>query len=199
MLTQTTEQLEPGRITRHTVHENGTRLSYSEVMDRWITDSQFCQAFIELLNASPYEAYRWETPPVTKETIERPFEYAMISSPGFAKRKTDSKTYQEYFTDSDSHSGIVTFSNLRGDATLVVPSPRTSKDVYGHLAAFMRGAPEDQRETLWKVIGQTMRSNLSDQPCWLSTAGGGVAWLHVRIDSIPKYYCCPEFKRFSVS
>ncbi|MGI9175867.1 MAG: DUF6940 family protein [Rhodothermales bacterium] len=23
---------------------------------------------------------------------------------------------------------------------------------------------------------------------WLSTAGGGVSWLHVRLDSRPKYY-----------
>jgi len=25
-------------------------------------------------------------------------------------------------------------------------------------------------------------------PTWLSTAGGGVAWLHVRLDTRPKYY-----------
>jgi hypothetical protein len=26
------------------------------------------------------------------------------------------------------------------------------------------------------------------QPIWLSTAGMGVAWLHIRLDERPKYY-----------
>ncbi len=31
-------------------------------------------------------------------------------------------------------------------------------------------------------------------PLWLSTAGGGVAWLHVRLDSRPKYYGYSPYK-----
>jgi tRNA G26 N,N-dimethylase Trm1 len=35
---------------------------------------------------------------------------------------------------------VVVFSSLRGDATLIVPSPRTDIDTYGHLAGFVRQA-----------------------------------------------------------
>ncbi len=50
--------------------------------------------------------------------------------------------------------------------------------------------------TNFGMIVSDMRPNLveyvlgmiSDRPIWLSTAGGGVAWLHVRLDSTPKYY-----------
>jgi len=33
-----------------------------------------------------------------------------------------------------------------------------------------------------------VRQRLGERRLWISTAGGGVAWLHVRLDSSPKYY-----------
>ena len=125
---------------------------------------------------------------MSRALIDRPFEFVLIASPGFATRATDKDTYSEYFVDDDDDFGVVTFPNLRGDSTLIVPSPRTAEDVYGHLAAFVRGAMKEQSDALWRVVGVTMKSLIGDRPVWLSTAGGGVAWLHVRIDSRPKYY-----------
>ena len=83
---------------------------------------------------------------------------------------------------------LPTFANLSGDATLIVPSPRTSEDAYGHFASFLRKAPVMQINTMWQKIGDVVLGTISDRPLWLSTAGGGVAWLHVRLDSSPKYY-----------
>ena len=39
-----------------------------------------------------------------------------------------------------------------------------------------------------------MGENLCEQPRWLSTAGMGIPWVHVRIDSYPKYYRFPPYK-----
>ncbi len=33
-----------------------------------------------------------------------------------------------------------------------------------------------------------MLARLNSKPVWLSTAGAGVSWLHVRLDDKPKYY-----------
>lgn len=33
-----------------------------------------------------------------------------------------------------------------------------------------------------------MTARVGTRPVWLSTAGAGVAWLHVRLDDRPKYY-----------
>jgi hypothetical protein len=33
-----------------------------------------------------------------------------------------------------------------------------------------------------------MQQRVSASPLWLSTAGMGVSWLHLRLDSRPKYY-----------
>ncbi len=71
---------------------------------------------------------------------------------------------------------------------MVVPRPLAADSAYGHLSAFVRGAPEAQRAELWKVVGATMQKRISDRAVWLSTAGAGVPWLHVRLDDRPKYY-----------
>ena len=111
----------------------------------------------------------------------------MLDSPGLA-RTPDTKTYANYFTGDGADEGVMTFENLGKDALLVVPSPRGPDSAYGHLAAFVRGAPELQKIAFWRVVGRTVQQNLTDRPLWISTAGGGVAWFHVRLDSYPKYY-----------
>jgi hypothetical protein len=43
---------------------------------------------------------------------------------------------------------------------------------------------------LWSAVGRTVASRraASVDPVWVSTAGLGVHWLHVRLDDRPKYY-----------
>ena len=71
---------------------------------------------------------------------------------------------------------------------MVVPCPLADPSAYGHLAAFIRHAPEEQRDALWRRIGEAMAQRVGMKPVWLSTAGAGVSWLHVRLDDRPKYY-----------
>jgi hypothetical protein len=49
-------------------------------------------------------------------------------------------------------------------------------------------APEPQKHALWMLVGVAMQRRLNNRPVWLSTAGAGVSWLHVRLDDRPKYY-----------
>ena len=42
--------------------------------------------------------------------------------------------------------------------------------------------------------GQAIRENLGPIPRWLSTAGLGVPWLHLRLDTRPKYYQYGPYK-----
>jgi len=46
----------------------------------------------------------------------------------------------------------------------------------------------------WKLVGGAMERRLGPRPVWLSTAGGGVAWLHVRLDDRPKYYGYAQYR-----
>ena len=87
------------------------------------------------------------------------------------------------------HTGPVgRFSNFSGDAMLVVPAPLDANTDYSHLAAFVRGAPVSQQRAFWQAVGEAVRGSLSERVLWLSTSGLGVYWLHVRLDSRPKYY-----------
>ena len=180
--------IEPDRITRYTLKHDTAALSFSDVLDLWISDSDFRRYFTQLLADSPFSAYRWETHALTVSNATQAFQFVLLNSPGFCSRTTDQTTYNSYFTADNTDHGIVSFANINGDATLVVPSPRTTIDAYGHLAAFIRGAPRPQLDAFWRIVSNCVQSRIGRSPLWLSTAGGGVAWLHVRVDSRPKYY-----------
>ena len=82
---------------------------------------------------------------------------------------------------------VATFWNLGGDAMLVAPCPEESGN-FAHLASFTATASAERQDALWKAVGDALALRIGPQPLWLSTAGHGVAWLHVRLDSRPKYY-----------
>ncbi len=72
---------------------------------------------------------------------------------------------------------------------LVVPSPRAAPAAT-HLAAFVRSAAADVIDELWSAVALAVahRRAAKPDPVWVSTAGLGVYWLHVRLDDRPKYY-----------
>lgn len=142
---------------------------------------------IAALIATPFAAYRWETPAVTTETLDRPFEFVCVASPGLTPH-ADRAPFATHFTAARAGADVVAFRNLGGDAVLVVPCPRSDDRVYAHLGSFMRDAAGAQHHALWREVGVQMGARVGDRPVWLSTAGAGVAWLHLRLDDRPKYY-----------
>ena len=81
-------------------------------------------------------------------------------------------------------------------AFLVVPTDRNKTMRYGHIADFVRHAPSNQIIKFWQTVGTQMANHVGQSPQWLSTAGLGVHWLHIRIDSRPKYYRYAPYKMF---
>jgi hypothetical protein len=194
MFEATIDNIEPNRVTRYLLTRNGAALTFADVLDLWESDGVFRNYYTRLLADSAFAAYRWETPALTSSNATRRFEFVLLNTPGFCSRNTDQTAFHGYFTDDDTDDGVVSFSNLGGDATLVVPSPRAHISAYGHLAAFIRQGPEPQLDAFWRVVGRSAKSRIGHSPLWLSTAGGGVAWLHVRLDSRPKYYGYSPYK-----
>jgi len=166
--------------------------TYRDVIDAWRTDPGFCAWLNDVLAGAPFHAFRWETPAVTTSTVDRPFEMVLVDSPGL-DRTPDPDAFADHLERATSEH-VVTFSNLGGDATLVVPRHSASPSAYGHIAAFVRGALEAQRLALWRAVGDAMSRRLGSKPVWLSTAGAGVPWLHVRLDDRPKYYGYTPFR-----
>lgn len=195
MFDATLETIEPGKIVKYHVTHDGLPLTFREVLELWQADAAFVTHYNQLLAAAEFSGYRWETPSVSTGTLNRTFEFVLLNCSGFCSRRTDQVTYKSYFTSEEADGGVVAFDNLSGDARLIVPSPRTDISAYGHLAAFVRNGPPQQLGEFWRVVGQEVQNQISGGPLWLSTAGGGVAWLHVRLDSSPKYYGYSPFKK----
>ena len=178
------EELAHGRVVN--VDFQNRPAKFSEVLRRWQDDPVFRSFFIALLADAPFSAFRWETPPITAASVERPFEFVLLNSPGLASQP-DPDAFAEHFRGQKS-GDVVSFPNLNSDAILVVPRPVGPVSAYGHLASFVRKAPDSQKHSLWRLVGELMERGLGPRPVWLSTAGAGVSWLHVRLDQRPKYY-----------
>jgi hypothetical protein len=181
--------------------EKEISLTYRQVLKYLIEDQQFRIKFIEELKSIPMESFYWECPPLTSETAEKPFEFVVIKA-RLHLTKTNYQSFEKYFINCEEN--IVSFQNIGKDATLVVPCPIfTGGSVinYGHFAEFLRNAPANQIEALLIKIGQVgidqfrQSATRTKRPIWLSTSGGGVPWLHIRFDSIPKYYNWAPYKR----
>jgi hypothetical protein len=180
------ETLDGVRGLRYFIDLNTKPATFREVINGWQNDIDFCAMYNQLLANSSYSAFRWETPSATNDTLDKPFEFVLLDNPSLA-RQPDPDAFASYY-QKFPEKDIVEFANLGGDAILIVPSPKTDVSAYGHLAAFVRNAPSSQCKSLWRSVGNAMVQRVGTKPVWLSTAGGGVSWLHVRLDDRPKYY-----------
>jgi hypothetical protein len=195
MWTTRCEQLSDDRGLRFAFYLDSRPATVADVVRGWQRDASFRSLFNALLAGAPYTAFRWETPPVTAASVSQPFEFVLLDSPGLACRP-DPEAFAEHF--SQGAADVAVFPNLGGDAILVVPCPVAGASAYGHLAAFVRLAPEAQRHALWQSVGEAMTRRIGVKPVWLSTAGAGVSWLHVRLDDRPKYYGFGPYRQCTV-
>jgi hypothetical protein len=195
MWTVQRNKLTDERGTQFNIRLHAEPATVEDVLCGWEQDADFRSLFNSLLAESPYRAFRWETPAVTAASVSQPFQFVLLDSPGLARRP-EPEAFAEHFRQGKD--GVVVFANLGGDAILVVPCQVGEASAYGHLGAFVRNAPEAQRHALWQSVATAMRQRLGSKPVWLSTAGGGVSWLHVRLDDRPKYYGFAPYKAMKV-
>jgi hypothetical protein len=181
------DNLDQNRTIKVGIDAHSSPISFHDVRRAWQDNEEFRSFFISLLANAPFTAFRWETPPICTATAARAFEFVLLDSPGLAPT-ADPKAFAEYFAKPPDRENVVTFSNLGNDALLVVPCPIAPPSAYRHLATFVREAPEPQQHSLWVTVAKAMQQRLRKTPVWLSTAGAGVSWLHVRLDDRPKYY-----------
>jgi hypothetical protein len=135
----------------------------------------------------------------------------------FAKL-ADTQAFSNHLDECDADACV--FSNLDKSSILIAPKNILEHDVgdydnddkseeenevdignydttvYGHLANFLRGAPTEQITEIWRMAALAFSKRLeekSPKTVWFSTSGSGVAWLHFRLDSQPKYYQYQKF------
>lgn len=192
-------------VVKYVLMNNDSRVTFAEflaLLSR--SDSLIHDLFFEVLRNQEYSSYFFECPSITMSTVATTgFEFILASSPTLSTRAVDKTPFETHFINAVAKGlSVVSFANLGGDSCLVVPCPpNLTEDMpsyFTHLASFMRAASREQVMTFWKVAANEIISNLQrnppDQKMWVSTSGLGVSWLHLRLDSYPKYYSYEPYR-----
>ncbi|KAI2498359.1 hypothetical protein MHU86_16112 [Fragilaria crotonensis] len=180
------------------------------------SDPANSHGIMNIIRDSPFEAVFFETKGCDSANWQtKQFEFVLVDAPhlrSFAESSPDPQAFAEHMSASccETLQGCA-FPNMGGDAQLIVPCAAVSQHramlknnnieeqphlvAYSHLAAFCRQAPIHQVSRVWQLAAKEYqhRVNGTSKTVWLSTSGTGIAWLHFRLDSRPKYY---QYKPF---
>lgn len=172
-------------------------------MQQWaetlVTDYE---SFNTVLSSCPFDAFFWECTPTTDGS--NPMEFVLVDAPAlaqFARNSPDRRAFRDHFTSDDEDEDepfVAVFPSLGKDALLLAPNPQASLP-FTDIAYFARRASSVQRKDLYQQLSQVLQeqirtNNAQKKPFWLSTSGMGIAWMHIRFDSRPKYYTYTPYK-----
>jgi hypothetical protein len=187
----------PGRVETVSLVVGARDMTFGEVVEGWRDEAAFREFFLAELGLTPYPAFFWEMPPIARGAMDRRYEYVTVEGSALETPRADPAVFRAQLARLGAAKSVATFANLGGDADLVVPAPLAGRRAYGHLGAFLRAAPERQKHELLATLAQTIDARLKrqDGSIWVSTAGLGAPWLHVRLDARPKYYRHDPYRR----
>lgn len=143
--------------------------------------------FIKSIVSTEFENCYLEFPVLNKKTSKKNIEYTIIKTTKFPKA-----SWINFAEHLKMGKGLVkSFSNLSGDAMLVVPVPQGNEtDNYSSdLMNFLINGDKVQKDNLIKEMAETALDELDNfKNVYISTHGRGIPWLHIRICNNPKYY-----------
>jgi hypothetical protein len=173
-----------------------TRIGFLDALSR---DPALRADLTRLIAGRPWPALFLEFPALSTATGEKPAEFRLVRGDALQSMTPEPQAFAEWF-EPGSADPVARFRSLGGDATLLAPHPVPPFDrrpeAAVHLAAFCRHATAAHCDALWRATAVTALGHLDADPSprWLSTSGLGVGWLHVRLDSRPKYYTQADYR-----
>ena len=183
-------------VHKISIVEGESLLGYEDVIHYWQENSEFRDFYFSILQKSSLDAFFWENPPLTKSNIKRAYEFVLVHSPPLSRVQADPSPFEDKFKLQLAGQSVIAFENLGRDAELIVPCPIAAQNIYAHFASFIRQAPEDQKHDLFITVANSLTTRINNHPTWVSTSGLGVYWLHIRLDTRPKYYSYQAYRQF---
>lgn len=175
------------------ITEEDNLLTFREVFDLWQASTGFIDFYVDSLIALDYDEFFWEHPAIKEEYLDKPYEFVVQKSISFSRRNVDENAFSDYI---NTNKQVAVFDNLGKNARLVVPTKQSSKNTYKHMGTFVRNAKKEQIHEQFNQLSQTILEEVeAGRLIWVSTAGLGVIWLHMRLDSRPKYYRTNSYKK----
>lgn len=152
-------------------------------------DPEASRALTRVIVDAPFAACFWETTPVRPRAAATPVRFVVLDAPTLVRMPEDPRPFADHLRAGAGRPEARAFDSLGRDARLVAPTHGGGYP-HAHLAAFLRAAPPEHAAAWWSALGREVEVWLTTraEPLWVSTSGLGVAWLHGRLDTRPKYY-----------
>lgn len=172
---------------RYRLQRYAAELSFGDYLTALGNDIEFANWYTDQLAGCKFSACFWEHPPLTTADADRHAEFVLIDAPSMVGVVANPQPFSNQFSTPNDLRPVC-FPSLGHDAMLIAPGPGVGLGAGPHLLTFIRQAPRDRVLEFWRLVSGTALAQMSGSPMWVSTSGLGVYWLHVRIDSVPKYY-----------
>ena len=158
------------QVTRESreVDKISTGVTYRQFLNKMQSDESFRGEFINVLQKSRFKTYFFETPKVTKQTLDDQFEFILSAADKLKNVNADKETFQDYFRKCKD-SPVITFPNLGHNAVLVVPCPLEDASKLSHYSSigpFMRNIETNQVNQFWIEAARTMLLTVDQKVPW---------------------------------
>jgi len=173
----------------------GSRLSFSEALRDLQRGGEAARALDSFLrNFKDYRTYFLELPWVSGETASsREFTLTLTDAPELRGTLPDPSSFATML-----RAEVNSFRSLSGDALLVCPGPDRGAADCSSIGPFVRTATARLRQKLFaewaRVVLEECLPADPKKRFWMSTSGLAVPWLHLRIDTRPKYYKTKHYR-----
>lgn len=135
------------------------------------------------------KSFFYETSICTAE-LDIPYQQKFIPDSRLSSMQQDSTSFDKEIKKASKKGNkyATSFTNLGGDATLIIPIPREGKN-FATIKDFMDNASITHQREFWKYASKIIQHLLKTQSgIYINTHGLGVPYFHLRIDTKPKYY-----------
>jgi hypothetical protein len=149
-------------------------------------DHVFRETIVNIFINSEFEYVYWQFPIYSSTSKDQQAQFDLVQSTPF--KKADPHDFADKFIGK-SQGEIIVFKNKSGDTDLISVVPTKAIDINNScsdIMSFMVRGHSTLKANLLKTIGREMISK--HNPCYLSTHGKGVEWIHIRLCNKPKYY-----------
>jgi len=173
------------------IQNTGQQLTNAAFIELLTTSAPFRLFYNDLLRSAPFPAFYWEHPLLSQEALGETYTFALLPSSSLERKQVDRRRFAPYFTGEHP---VVVFDSLGKDARLIVPDGMYISADLVSLANVVRLDDAAVIHSLWRTVGEELGRMLTVRPVYLNTAGDGVSWCHVRLDTRPKYYKLTKYR-----
>lgn len=150
------------------------------------SDQKFRNIIINIFVNSEFKSVYWQFPVYSASTKDNIAHFDLIKCESFKSANPC------YFADKfigKIYGEIIMFKNKSGDTDLISIVPTKFQDVnytFSDIMKFMINSDHKLKSNMLKELGAEMLKKTN--PCYLSTHGRGVEWIHIRLSNKPKYF-----------